>query len=357
MRKYLTVLCGSLLVSSAALAQVPFYEGKTLSLIVNYGAGGNVDTDARIMARHIVRHVPGRPTIIIQNAPGAGGALGMNMLGLNINSKPDGFTGGFFTVSPVEPLVDSPTLKFRMDKAYVAIGGLRGWTIAYARLDSPPGLKTPADIARAKHMYTGGYSRAASHDTRMRLALDVMNVPYTPVTGFPTAGDINKALIQNEINMTASSLPAYRTQVIPNIVTPGIGMPLWYYDVIGDDGKATGNPALDAQGLETYSTVYQKAFGKPPSGERYEALLQVNNIATKLQRGFFLPTGSPPEAVAALRTGFEALRADAGYLEDYERVNQEKPDITSAAEVARVLELMGKAPPAIKKILLDSIAE
>jgi tripartite-type tricarboxylate transporter receptor subunit TctC len=357
MRKFLTVLCGSFLLSGAGLAQTPFYDGKTLSLIVNYGAGGNVDTDARIMARHITRYVPGRPTIIIQNAPGAGGALGMNMLALNINSKPDGLTGGFFTVSPVEPLVESPTLKFKMDKAYVPIGGLRGWTIAYARVDSPPGLKTPADIAKATRMFTGGYSRAASHDTRMRLALEVMNVPYTPVTGFPTAGDINKALIQNEINMTASSLPAYRTQVVPNIITPGIGMPLWYYDVIGEDGKSTGNPALDAQGLETYSAVYQKAFGKPPSGDRYEALLQVNNIATKLQRGFFLPAGSPPEAVAALRTGFEALRSDSAYLEDYERVNQEKPDMTSAAEVAKVLDLMGKASPSIKKILLESISE
>jgi hypothetical protein len=357
MRRSLSILGGLCLSLAPAFAQTPFYEGKTISIVVNYGAGGNVDTDARIMMRHITRHIPGQPTIIIQNIPGAGGALGMNMLGLNINSKADGMTGGFFTVSPVEPLVDAPTLKIRLEKAYVAIGGWRGWTIAYARKDSPPGLVVPADIGKATRMFTGGYSKAASHDTRLRLALEVMNVPYKPVTGFPTAGDLNKAFIQNEINMTASSLPAYRTQVIPNIITPGIGMPLWYYDVIGDDGKPSGNPALDAQGIEAYSVVYKKAFGKEPSGVRYEALLQVNNIATKLQRGFFLPTGSPPEAVSALRQGFEALRKDAAYLEEYERINQEKPDMASAAEVERVLDLMGKATLEIKKLLIESIAE
>jgi hypothetical protein len=357
MRKQISTICGLLCLALPAFAQTPFYEGKTLALIVNYGAGGNVDTDARIMTRHITRHIPGQPNIIIQNVPGAGGALGMNMLGLSINSKPDGLTGGFFTVSPVEPLVDAPTLKIKLDKAYVAIGGWRGWTIAYARIDSPPGLKSPADIAKAKRMFTGGYSRAASHDTRMRLALEVMNVPYTPVTGFPTAGDINKAIIQNEINMTASSLPAYRTQVIPNVIKPGIGMPLWYYDVLDENGKATGNPTLEAQGIESYTTVYKKAFGKTPTGDRYEALLQVNNIATKLQRGFFLPSGSPPEAIAALRKGFEALRTDAAYLEEYEKINQEKPEMASAAEVGTVLDLMGKASPAIKKLLLESISE
>jgi hypothetical protein len=56
---------------------------------------------------------------------------------------------------------------------YVAIGGATGWTVAHARKHTPPGLQRPADIAQATKIYFGGYSRNATHDTRIRLALEV----------------------------------------------------------------------------------------------------------------------------------------------------------------------------------------
>ena len=194
-----------------APAAAQFYKGKTLTLIVNYGVGGNIDTEARILARHLPKHIAGAPTIIIQNTPGAGGLHAMNLLGLNIKSRADGLTAGFFTISPTAPLIDDPALKINMAEDYLPIGGATGWTVAYARKDTPPGLQQPADIAKATKVFFGGYSRGASHDTRIRLALEVMNLPYQAVTGFPSAGDINKAFQQNEINMTSSSLPAYQS--------------------------------------------------------------------------------------------------------------------------------------------------
>src|SRR4051794_21924116 len=159
-------------ISPVTPAAAQFYKGKTLTLIVNYGVGGNIDTEARILARHLPKHIPGSPTIIIQNTPGAGGLLAMNLLGLNIKSRADGLTAGYFTVSPTEPLIEDPALKINMSEHYVPIGGATGWTVAYARRDSPPGLQKPADIAKAQKIYFGGYSRGSSHDTRIRLALE-----------------------------------------------------------------------------------------------------------------------------------------------------------------------------------------
>src|SRR5947209_8973162 len=91
---------------SVTPASAQFYKGKTLTLMVNYGVGGNIDTEARILARHLPKHIPGSPTVIIQNTPGAGGLLAMNLLGLNIKSRADGLTAGYFTVSPTEPLIE-----------------------------------------------------------------------------------------------------------------------------------------------------------------------------------------------------------------------------------------------------------
>src|SRR5262249_19342734 len=184
---------------------------------------------------------------------------------------------------------------------YPPIGGATGWTVAYARKDTPPGLPKPADIAKATKIFFGGYSRSSAHDTRIRLALEVMNLPYQAVTGFPSVGDVNKAFQQNEINLTPSSLPGYQTQAAPNITAPGIGMALGHSAVIGGDGRPAGNVALTAQGIPVYTEVYRDAFGAMPAGEKFEALLLMNDIATKLQRGVFLPRGAPEEAVADLR--------------------------------------------------------
>src|SRR4029078_2929190 len=102
-----------------------------------------------------------------------------------------------------------------------------------------------------------------------------MNLPYQAVTGFPSAGDINKAFQQNEINMTSCWLPECQSQVVPNIINTGIGTPLWHYAVIGPDAQPGGNPALMKQGIPVYTEVYRQAFGAMPSGERFEwALLQ-----------------------------------------------------------------------------------
>jgi hypothetical protein len=350
-----SIVIAAALALSVAPASAQFYKGKTLTLLVNYGAGGNIDTEARILARHLPKHIAGNPSVIIQNVPGAGGLHAMNLLGLNIKSKADGLTAGFFTISATAPLIEDPALKINMSEDYVPIGGASGWTIAYARKDTPPGLAKPADIAKATKIFFGGYSRGSSHDTRIRLALEVMNLPYQAVTGFPSAGDINKAFQQNEINFTSSSLPAYQTQAVPNIIRTGIGLPLWHFAVIGVDGKPAGNPALIRQGIPVYTEVYRAAFGTMPAGEKFAALLLMNDIATKLQRGLFLPRGAPQEAVADLRQGYLALARDPDFIADYERVIKEKPDFIGAEEVERVFDSMRAVRPEVRKVLKDSI--
>lgn len=345
------------LLAACAPASAQFYKDKTLTLLVNYGAGGNADTDARLLARHWPKHVAGTPNVVIQNLPGAGGLRAMNVLGLKARTNPDGTFAGFFTVSPTPPLVEDPGLQINMVEDFIPIGGARGWTVAYARKDIEPGVNEPADLAKAKKVFIGGYSRASSHDTRLRLALEVLGVPYSAVTGFPAQSDIVKALLQKEVNMSASSLPAYLALVRQNVIQPGIGIPLWHYDVIGQDGKPAGNPDLIKMGIPLFSEVYEKAHGKPASGPKFDALLQLNNIGTSLQRGVFLPRGAPPEAIDALRKGYDLAVKDPAYISDYERVNSEKPDAVNAAVIQSVFEAMQKVTPEIRQVLKAAVAE
>src|ERR1043166_4677256 len=83
-RAVLFATAAALLTVSPASAQ--FYKDKTLTLLVNYGAGGNADTEARVYQRHLSKYIPGHPTVIIRNVAGAGGSTAMNQLGLGIGS-------------------------------------------------------------------------------------------------------------------------------------------------------------------------------------------------------------------------------------------------------------------------------
>jgi len=352
------ILLAAALTLSALPASAQFYKGKTLTLLVNYGVGGNADSEARIYQRYLPKYIAGNPTVIIRNAPGAGGAAAINQLGLNIASQPDGLTAGYFTTSATTSLTEDPVLKVKLYD-FIPIAAAGGFNVVYARRDIVPGggMTKPADIAKARNIYAGGYARGTSHDTRLRLALEIMGLPYTMVTGFQGNAQVNKAMLQNEINFTGSSLPGYHTQVIPQILNTGVGMTLFQFPAIGADGAPIGDPALDRAGIATFDKVYAQAFGKAPSGPKYEALLLMNDISTKLQRLVVLPKGSPAEAAESLRAAFTALGHDKDLIEDFMKITGEEPDLIQADMVEPLFQRMRQVDPEVVRILKESVAE
>ena len=346
-------IAGAALAPTSAAAQ--FYKDKTLTLLINYGAGGNADTEARVYQKYLSKYIPGNPAIIIQNAPGAGGINAINLLGLGIGgAKPDGYTMSYFTISATDIIVDNPALKVPVVDFQI-VAGARGWNVAYGRKDIPPGINKPSDLVKAKSIFAGGYSRSSSHDTRLRLSLEVLGLPYKMVTGFPATADINKAMIQGEVNFSGSSLPGYQTQVIPQIINPGIGIPFWQFPVVGPNGKPVGNAGLTKAGIPIFDEVYRDAFGKDPSGPKYDALLMMNDIGTKLQRGMMFPKGAPREALDTMRKAILQLAQDPDFQADFQRVTAEKADLVGAEELEPLFKRVRKIDPVIKKTLQDSI--
>src|SRR5713101_7603320 len=91
---------GVLCASASAEAQ-DFYNGKTVRIVVGFTAGGGFDAYSRAIARHLTRHIPGHPTIIVENMPGAGSLISANYL-YKI-AKPDGLTIGHFIGGLFQP--------------------------------------------------------------------------------------------------------------------------------------------------------------------------------------------------------------------------------------------------------------
>jgi tripartite-type tricarboxylate transporter receptor subunit TctC len=340
------------LLSQPAHAQ--FYKGKTLTILVNFSAGGNADTTARMFQRHWSKHIPGNPAIVIQNAPGAGGYTAMNLLGLNVNRPPDGFTIGYFGISPSGLIAKDPGLRVTL-RDYAMVGAVRDWDLAYARKDAPPGIKAPADIAKVTQIFAGGYSRSNSNDARSSLSLTILNVPFKMITGFQGTADLNKALIQNEINFVTSALPAFRRLTMPQIINTGIAIPLYYYPVQGKDGLAEDIPVFENMGVASFQKLYQQINGKPPSGPRWQALLLSSDLDSNMHGLLVLPKDAPPDAVAALRQGFDEMANDSEFVAEYQNLTGGPPSLTNAEQLVPMVDRLDHVDEGVKAVVKEMV--
>src|ERR671914_1156155 len=110
------------LTAAAFAAERPYYQGKNVTFLINFAAGGPTDIEGRIVARHLAKYIPGNPTIIVQNMAGAGGVTGINFLGEA--AKRDGLTMGYYTGPYNHHMMKSVSLRTDLMKVpYIASVG------------------------------------------------------------------------------------------------------------------------------------------------------------------------------------------------------------------------------------------
>jgi tripartite-type tricarboxylate transporter receptor subunit TctC len=333
-------------------AEKPFYEGKTLTVLINYAAGGPTDVEGRLLARHLGRHVPGQPNVIVQNMSGAGGVIGTNYLGQV--AKNDGLMMGYFTGALFHQMVKNPALRTDLAK-YAFISGIQGVTVAYIRSDVAPGIKKPADLIKAQRFKAGGLSNDSFKDVAFRLSFDLLGLQYDYVTGYNSSADARLAVQRNEVQYHDETLPGYRSQVEPGMVKPGQVTPLYYADIIDADGGVADSP--DVPELLSFTKFYTQVLGKPPSGIKYEALKVANIAGTNMTRAILLPPGSPKEAVAALKQATAALSKDDEYLADAVKVMRFRPRFEMGASGERLYQRAAGISPDLVKFIRQFIEQ
>ena len=216
------------LTTPSVAAERAFYQGKNINFVINFAAGGPTDIEGRIVARHLAKHITGQPALVPQNMAGAGGVTGMNFMGEV--AKPDGLTMGYFTGPYNHQMMRTPSLRVDLMKLPF-IASIQGVTVCYIRSDVPPGVKKPADIAKAQRFRAGGLSFDSNKDLRFRLAFDILGLKYDYVTGYNSSNDARLAVQRNEIQYHDENIPGYRGVVEPQLVKTGIVTPLYYHDV------------------------------------------------------------------------------------------------------------------------------
>jgi len=187
--------------------QAPFYEGKTIRIVVGLPAGDAYDLYARMLAAHMGKYIPGNPNIIVQNMPGASTMITANHV-YNIG-KPDGLTFGSILPSLYfDQLLRRKEVQFDWTK-FVWLGSFeRSNNLLYMRADTP--FKTIQDVTKASEPPKCGSTGTGSPSYYLiRLLNDAIGTKFNIVTGYQGGQEIDLAVEKNEVQCRAFTITTF----------------------------------------------------------------------------------------------------------------------------------------------------
>ena len=200
-------LVSSFLISPLLHAQAPFYQGKSIRLIIGNQAGGQYDLWARLIANHMGKHIAGNPGIVGQNMPAAGSLIAANYL--YTVAKPDGLTigaliPGIFT----DQLIGRPEVQFDLAKFHWLGTPEQSEWVFITRADSP--YKTIDDIRSATEPAKCGTTGSGSFVHQVpKLMEETLGIKLNLVTGYTGGPDVDLAIERGEVRCRAISTTAF----------------------------------------------------------------------------------------------------------------------------------------------------
>ncbi|HTI85941.1 MAG TPA: tripartite tricarboxylate transporter substrate-binding protein [Alphaproteobacteria bacterium] len=283
---------GWLLATAAPGAATDFYDGKRINIIVGFASGGSADGDARVISRYLGKHIPGNPTIIVQNMPGAGGLKAINLA--YQGSTPDGLTiYQLASAHYIQQLVGSSAVQFDLSKMPI----LGAWTRSNYVLVVSSKYRTLEDMRKAKEPLIIGSEGMGSGTYVFTIAWQrALGLKFKLITGYGSA-ERTLAVERGEIEG--------RTETVGNIVR-------------GDPQMRRNAPPRVQSGtvrsplMPDVPTVYEV---NPKPGPFFEAI----NEGLSISRPYVLSPGTPEDRLAILRTAWEEMLKDQEFKTEVEK--------------------------------------
>ena len=316
-------------------AVADFYNGKQLRILIGYGAGGGYDTVTRIMAKHLSKHLPGHPTIVPQNMPGAGSMKVANYL---YNAAPkDGTVLGVFAASTaLEPLFGNKKAKFNARK-FEWVGSMHQDTASLAIWDGGgQGIKTLDDVLAMQRKGTlktvifGSTSPAAITSQHPLVLKNYFNLPIKVIYGYKGTKGISLAMQRGEVQASGGMFESSVKGAFRNLVESG------KLKIMVQFGPDRAVPYFgDA------TRLYDRL--KKPEDRR---VMDVIFRQTQLARPLAAPPGTPGARVAALRKALLDTLKDPALLADAKRSRIEFNPL-SGDEAQALVEKFYATPPGL----------
>ena len=299
-------------------AQSPaeFYKGKTVELFVGYSAGGGYDVYARMIARHMGKHIPGNPTVVVKNLDGAGSLRLANQL-YNASPKDGTVFGTIGRGAPFDPLFGVVEAQFDAAK-YNWIGSANN-EVSVCVSWHTSGVKTIEEL-RTKELVVGGTGPSADTDQFPRIVNGVVGTKFKLVSGYPGGNDISLAMERGEVQ----------------------GRCGWSWSSVITTQKAW----LDEKKI---NVLVQLSGAKHPMLKDVPLILDLAKTPEEKQilalvfarqalgRPYLAPPGVPADRVAALRKAFMDTMQDKEFLAEADKAKLEVSPI-SGEEVQKIIE-------------------
>lgn len=305
-----------------------FFKGQVVRVIVGFGTGGGFDVYSRLIARHMGKHIPGSPTVIVENMPGAAGLVAANHLYKRV--KPDGltisnFTGGLL----MGQILGRPGIEFDARKfEYVGVPVKDTWVCLLSRATGITSMenwlssKTPVKV--------GGLGPGTALDDVPKILKVALNLPVRIVAGYKSVADIRLATESGELDgACGTSLQAAQT--------------VWKNTI--ESGQATLVLQLVPQPHPDLQKVPLAIdFAKT---EEAQQLIQAGVHDMSLtNRLYVLPPSTLKDRVRILRTAFMETLKDPEFLADAKKSKQDV-DPVAGEEVERAVARFFNLSPAI----------
>lgn len=280
-----------------------FYKGKQVTVYVGLSAGGGYDTNARLVARYIGKHIPGNPAVIVRNMPGGGGIVMSNFVagvapkdGTNIGAPQRGV--------PFEPLFTAKS-HAKFDALTLNWIGSTNSDTSVAVVNASKGIKTWQDL-RNREAIVAGTGVGTESVVVPYVLRNLMNLRYKVIAGYPGGSEMNLAMLRGEVDGRAT----YSwTSLKP------------HYDEWIKSGKVI---ILYQQGLRKHPELKDvPLITDVAPNEETKRILRLQFTAFELGRPLFVAPEVPAARVKALRDAFNATMKDKDLLADAAKQKQE----------------------------------
>jgi len=278
------------LLSSTLHTQTPYYQGKTLRLIVSSTAGSNYDLYGRLVAQYIGKHIPGKPEVTVQNMPGGGNIIGANYI--YSVAKPDGLTFGTINAALYfNQLGGNKDVQFDSSK-YIYVGSPdRSEDMMYMRSDTA--FKTIHDVRKATEGPKCGSTGTGSTSHYLPTLLnDGIGAKFNIVSGYPGGPEIDLAAERNEVQCRAFTIAGWFTgEIYANWRKTGFA-------------RALVQTSRRDPRLSDVPTVYEllEEYKSPDAIKKLANLLIASN---SFGRSYVLPPATPGTGKNSARSIYE----------------------------------------------------
>ena len=321
--------------ASAALAQQPFYQGKTVRIIVGAAAGGGYDTYSRTVARHMGKHIAGNPTFVVENMPGAGFLIAANHT--YRVAKPDGLTIGHFIGGLfLQQLIGKPGVEFDAAKfEYIGVPAQDNYVVGISK---KTGITSMDQWMASKTVIKlGGVGAGSATDDIPKVLIATIGLPVQLVSGYSGTSTVRLAYDSGEVQGVCNAWESFAATWPNQLKSGNLTIVL----------NTTAKPLPDLPKVPL-SISYAK------TDEARKLIPALVHSVGPAARPYVLPPGTPKDRVQILRRAFMDTMKDPEFLAEAVKAKLDINPLDGAElekNVREVFNLDAALIPRAKEIL------